>query len=66
MGTIRYSYRITYKDVMKRSLPELNSMVLTVQDEDFLKIVRGVADGLDLMDIQGIDHVIKRMEKMSL
>ncbi len=64
MITLLFGYTITGADGVKHMTSECGYMISDVQEEEFLKIVRGIADGLELKEIQGIDSVLERMRQI--
>lgn len=63
MVSLSYKYTITYTNGWERNLGDYQSMIANIQEEDYLKIVKGVADGLELMEIEDIDSVLEEMSR---
>ena len=63
MVSLSYKYTITYTNGWERNLGDYQSMIANIQEEDYLKIVKGVADGLELMEIEDIDSVLEEMKQ---
>ena len=63
MISLSYGYTVTYKNGWERTLGGSQWMVISIQDDEHLKIVEGIAAGLDLMDIPGIDPILEQMRQ---
>lgn len=63
MVSLSYKYTITYTNGWERNLGDYQSMIANIQEEDYLKIVKGVADGLELMEIEDMDSVLEEMKQ---
>ena len=47
MVSLSYGYTITYKNGWERNVGGVQWMIVNVQEEDYLKIVEGIASGLE-------------------
>ena len=61
MPQINYRYTITYDNGRMRSQGNNRLSVINISDEDYLKIVAGISYGKSLMEIDGIESVLKAM-----
>jgi len=62
MPAISYKYRVAYADGRKRNCSDASSASCEVTDEEYLIIVRGVAEGYDIMEISDLEDVAARMK----
>ena len=62
MQSMLFKYRITYADGQVRYCPDSFTASINVTDEEYLQIIQGVADGCDIMDIEGLEDVVSRMK----
>ena len=63
MVSLSYGYTVTYNNGWERNVGGSHWMIVNIEEEDYLKIVEGIAKGLDLMEIPGIEHIREQMKK---
>ena len=61
MPAILYKYLITYADGRKRRCKECFTGHLDVSEDEYLRVVEGIASGHDLIYMDGIDDLREKM-----
>ena len=63
MPTLDFHYVVAYENGKIRASGDHRSMRVELTEEEYIKVAVGLSEGLELMDIPGIEDVLERMRQ---